>query len=187
MTTWAVSGFLSAAFLAGSFFILREIFNLGFIAAIFVALVNAVLPLVIRILTLSIGQFSRPFLPPHPCVVWRIALQQLDWQASRLVHTCRRYVSYIVPEVCLEAIKTCSVVHFKLDHYYGVCVLFEVCASDTVIKLACLICVSSKVCYCCCRVLLLFSHCLHFTLYTRVSTGVASMGANHGAAPLAYA
>eukprot|EP00752_Nemacystus_decipiens_P004462 g4075.t1 len=53
-TTWAISGFLSAAFLTGSFFILREIFNLGFIAAIFVALVNAVLPLVIRILTLAI-------------------------------------------------------------------------------------------------------------------------------------
>lgn len=75
MTTWAVSGFLSAAFLAGSFFILREIFNLGFIAAIFVALVNAVLPLVIRILTLSIGQFSRPFLPPPPlrCLAHRVA------------------------------------------------------------------------------------------------------------------
>ncbi|CAM9883738.1 unnamed protein product, partial [Ectocarpus fasciculatus] len=52
--TFALSGFLSGAFLAGSFFILRAIFEAGFIAAIFVALVNALLPLVIRVLTLSI-------------------------------------------------------------------------------------------------------------------------------------
>ncbi len=54
--TWALSGFLSAAFLTGSFFILRTIFEAGTIAAIFVALVNALLPLVIRTLTLTFGQ-----------------------------------------------------------------------------------------------------------------------------------
>ncbi|CBJ28310.1 conserved unknown protein [Ectocarpus siliculosus] len=54
--TFALSGFLSGAFLAGSFFILRAIFEAGFIAAIFVALVNALLPLVIRVLTLTIEQ-----------------------------------------------------------------------------------------------------------------------------------
>ncbi|CAM9582421.1 unnamed protein product, partial [Ectocarpus sp. 12 AP-2014] len=54
--TFALSGFLSGAFLAGSFFILRAIFEAGFIAAIFVALVNALLPLVIRVLTLAIEQ-----------------------------------------------------------------------------------------------------------------------------------
>ncbi|CAM9754098.1 unnamed protein product [Scytosiphon promiscuus] len=52
--TWALSGFLSAAFLTGSFFILRAIFEAGLIAALFVALVNALLPLVIRVLTLAI-------------------------------------------------------------------------------------------------------------------------------------
>lgn len=54
--TWALSGFLSAAFLTGSFFVLRVIFEAGTIAAIFVALVNALLPLVIRTLTLTFGQ-----------------------------------------------------------------------------------------------------------------------------------
>ncbi|CAM9490348.1 unnamed protein product [Pylaiella littoralis] len=54
MTTWALSGFLSAAFLTGSFFILSAVFTSGLIGAIFVALVNALLPLVIRVLTLAI-------------------------------------------------------------------------------------------------------------------------------------
>ncbi|CAM9629055.1 unnamed protein product [Scytosiphon promiscuus] len=52
--TWALSAFLSALFLTGTFFILAAIFESGLLAAIFIAIINAVLPLVIRALTLIV-------------------------------------------------------------------------------------------------------------------------------------
>lgn len=51
-----LSGFLSALFLTGTFFILAAIFESGLLAAIFIAIINAVLPLVIRALTLIVGK-----------------------------------------------------------------------------------------------------------------------------------
>ena len=59
--TWAVSGFLSGLFVAGSFAILFVIFGQGWLAAIFIALINAILPAVIMGLTLAIGEIE----PPH--------------------------------------------------------------------------------------------------------------------------
>lgn len=51
-----MSGLLSGLFLTGTFFILAAIFESGLLAAIFIALINAVLPLVIRALTLVVGE-----------------------------------------------------------------------------------------------------------------------------------
>lgn len=51
-----VSGFFSAMFVVAGFFVLREIFGRGWFAAIFIALINAMLPAVIMGLTLSIGE-----------------------------------------------------------------------------------------------------------------------------------
>eukprot|EP00752_Nemacystus_decipiens_P002303 g2179.t1 len=52
--TWALSAFLSGLFLTGTFFILAAIFESGLLAAIFIAIINAVLPLIIRALTLVV-------------------------------------------------------------------------------------------------------------------------------------
>lgn len=54
--TWMVSGFLSALFVTASFFVLYEIFGQGWLAAIFIALINAILPVVIMGLTLAVGE-----------------------------------------------------------------------------------------------------------------------------------
>lgn len=91
-TTWALSGFLSAAFLTGSFFILRKLSPLGIIAAIFVALVNAVLPLVIRVLTLSIGQSTQRLVPV--CTVWLVLFLCFYLFAASVHSFSRRLVSW---------------------------------------------------------------------------------------------
>lgn len=51
-----VSGFFSAMFVVAGFFVLKEIFGQGWLAAIFIALINAMLPAVIMGLTLTIGE-----------------------------------------------------------------------------------------------------------------------------------
>lgn len=56
MTTWMVSGFFSALFVTAAFFVLFAIFGQGWLAAIFIALINAVLPAVIMGFTLAIGE-----------------------------------------------------------------------------------------------------------------------------------
>lgn len=54
-TTWALAGFLSMLFLGLAFALLFYIAGQGWWAGIIVALVNAVLPQVIRVLTVSLG------------------------------------------------------------------------------------------------------------------------------------
>lgn len=56
MTTWVICGFVSALFLSLGFLLLVAVSQKGALAGVLIALVNAVLPLVIRVLTLGIGE-----------------------------------------------------------------------------------------------------------------------------------